>query len=225
MLKCPEQHEAAGRPGRPRAFDADWALDVALEMFLDRGYHETSLSALTAALDIARPSLYACFGNKEALYRQAIELYLRRHMILLREALAEPTLRKTVERLLRSTLANPKLAGGLAGFAGLLSAMPAETEFDELREQILVRQATFLRVLEARFAEAQNSGEMSSRVVPDALAFLLEALAHGLFDRAKGGASADELDRLVSVALAALEGVWGRAVPDAGAWGGENIVL
>ena len=53
--------------GRPRAFDEDAALKKAMEVFWSKGYDAASLSDLTAAMGINPPSLYAAFGNKEAL--------------------------------------------------------------------------------------------------------------------------------------------------------------
>ena len=61
--------------GRPRAFDVDEALDRALEVFWRQGYEGTALSDLTAAMGINRPSLYATFGNKEALFRKVLDRY------------------------------------------------------------------------------------------------------------------------------------------------------
>ena len=61
--------------GRPRAFDVDEALDRALEVFWRKGYEGASLPDLTEAMGINRPSLYAAFGNKEALFRKAIDRY------------------------------------------------------------------------------------------------------------------------------------------------------
>src|SRR5215467_10729184 len=61
--------------GRPREFDIELALDRAMELFWRKGYEGTSLSDLTDTLGITRPSLYAAFGNKEALFRRALERY------------------------------------------------------------------------------------------------------------------------------------------------------
>src|SRR5690242_20201777 len=70
----PARATRAGR-GRPRAFDSDAALDRAMEVFWSKGYEGTSMSDLTQAMGINRPSLYAAFGDKESLFRRAIERY------------------------------------------------------------------------------------------------------------------------------------------------------
>ena len=61
--------------GRPRAFDTARALDQALRVFWRHGYEGASLADLTAAMGINRPSLYAAFGNKETLFRRALDHY------------------------------------------------------------------------------------------------------------------------------------------------------
>src|ERR1700690_3933812 len=64
--------------GRPRAFDPEKALEAALRVFWKKGYEGTALSDLTAAMGINRPSIYATFGNKEALFRKALDRYSER---------------------------------------------------------------------------------------------------------------------------------------------------
>src|SRR3984893_11372302 len=61
--------------GRPREFDTEKALELATSLFWRKGYEGTSLSDLTATLGITRPSLYAAFGNKEALFRLVLDRY------------------------------------------------------------------------------------------------------------------------------------------------------
>jgi AcrR family transcriptional regulator len=70
------RNKSSGRLGRPRSFDIDGALDRALRVFWRKGYEGASLSDLTKAVGVNRPSLYAAFGDKEALFRKALDRYL-----------------------------------------------------------------------------------------------------------------------------------------------------
>ncbi|MBF6482277.1 TetR/AcrR family transcriptional regulator, partial [Nocardia cyriacigeorgica] len=88
--------------GRPRAFDRDVALRRAMEVFWEHGYEGASMTDLTSAMGINSPSLYAAFGGKEALFREAIELYGRTEGGLTARALREePTARAAIEAMLR----------------------------------------------------------------------------------------------------------------------------
>jgi AcrR family transcriptional regulator len=62
--------------GRPRAFDEGEVLDVAMRMFWDHGFDGTSIGELKDAMGINRRSIYAAFGNKEALFTAALERYV-----------------------------------------------------------------------------------------------------------------------------------------------------
>ena len=77
--------------GRPRQFNAEKALDAALMLFWRHGYEGTSLAALTTAMGINVPSLYAAFGNKETLFKKALDRYIQRPASYLPNALQEPT--------------------------------------------------------------------------------------------------------------------------------------
>src|SRR3954466_14672758 len=90
--------------GRPRAFDVDEALDKALKVFWRKGYEGATLPDLTRAMGINRPSLYAAFGSKEALFRKVIDRYVEGPASYVRAALAEPTARAVAERLLAGTI-------------------------------------------------------------------------------------------------------------------------
>src|SRR5262245_17109150 len=87
--------------GRPREFDMEKALDKALDVFWRNGYEGASIADLTAAMGINPPSLYAAFGNKEGLFRKALDRYVEQRTKFWNQALAEPTARGMVEYLLR----------------------------------------------------------------------------------------------------------------------------
>src|SRR3989475_12125719 len=85
------------RPGRPKAFDPDRALDAALRVFWEKGYEGTSLADLTAAMGINKPSLYATFGDKAALFRKVVDHYMRRQSTVWDEAFRLSTAKASVE--------------------------------------------------------------------------------------------------------------------------------
>jgi len=90
--------------GRPREFDVNEALTAALRVFWRRGYEGASMAELTAEMGIAKPSLYAAFGNKEELFKKALDLYEREKLDYVGKAMAQPTARKVAETMLRGAV-------------------------------------------------------------------------------------------------------------------------
>src|ERR1700761_6526385 len=86
--------------GRHREFDADKALDAALALFWRKGFEGTSYEDLCAATQVARPGLYAAFGNKQALFLRALDRYEAQVLGFMRDALDAPTARAVVEGIL-----------------------------------------------------------------------------------------------------------------------------
>ena len=94
---------AAAQRGRPRAFDPDAALERAMHVFWAKGYEGASLSDLTRAMRINRPSLYAAFGNKEQLFRKVLDRYVDGPLAYFGKALAAPKARDVVEQIFLGT--------------------------------------------------------------------------------------------------------------------------
>ena len=88
--------------GRPRNFDREQALDAALAVFWRDGYLGASLSALTEAMGINKPSLYAAFGNKADLYIEALDQYCRQQLFRHAQALADEDIKSGLRRFLQS---------------------------------------------------------------------------------------------------------------------------
>ena len=95
------KQDKPGTRGRPRSFDKERALDAALRVFWEKGYEGASLSDLTEAMGINRPSAYAAFGDKEALFRQVLERYENGPLAYMTAALNEPTARAAIARMTR----------------------------------------------------------------------------------------------------------------------------
>jgi AcrR family transcriptional regulator len=200
-----KQAPDVAKRGRPREFDEDRVLSAALDVFLSKGYVGASLSELTGAMRINRPSLYHCFKSKEQLFKRAIELHARRHLDYLQTALEAPTVREAAKRLLCGALTNREVAGGVRGFLGMLSSMPAESEVSAVRRAVAMHQAVAISALIKRLSRARDEGELSADAHPAALAYFLEALVHGIAVQERNGAPLADLEELVDVALGAID--------------------
>src|SRR5213596_239882 len=161
----------SGAPmGRPRAFDVDKALECALRMFWRKGFEGTSLSDLTRAMGINRPSLYAAFGNKEALFRKALDRYDDGPAAYVREALEEPTARAVVEALLRGAvdlLSCPRNPHGCLMVQGALSC---GSTANPIRRELATRRAAGEAAIRRRFKRAISDGDLPADTDADDLA-------------------------------------------------------
>src|SRR6476469_6641060 len=118
--------------GRPREFDVDEALAAALRVFWSKGYEGASLTDLTDAMGITRPSLYAAFGNKEALFRKALDLYEREKLEYTRAALEQPSARAVAEYIMRGALAAQTGSSEPHGCLGVISSMACGAEAESI---------------------------------------------------------------------------------------------
>jgi AcrR family transcriptional regulator len=192
---------AVATRGRPREFDADDALAAALRVFWTRGYEGASLTELTDAMGITRPSLYACFGNKEALFRKALDLYETEKLAYMHTAMEAPTARGVAERLLRGALANQSNSCDPKGCLGVISSVACGAEAETIKAEVVARRASSMAALIQRFERAKADGDLPDHVEADGLAHYLIALMQGLTVQAGSGAACADLGRMVDTAL------------------------
>ena len=189
--------------GRPRGFNADEMLDKVVNVFWQHGYEGTSMATLMAATGLNKPSLYAAFGSKEELFRSAFERYWQRQGEFTGKPLDEPNARAAVERMLLALVdsqTQPGLPHGcLAVHGGLVGSAASVGIRDELR----ARQARLQTVVQNRLTQAQAEGELASSVDVADLARYLNMVGQGAAVQAAGGATREELRRVVSVAMRA----------------------
>lgn len=190
--------------GRPRAFDPDQALGKALELFWRKGYEGTSLSELTEAMGINRPSLYAAFGNKEALFRKALDRYEAERMTAAVAALAEPQVRVAIERFLRVTIASQTAPEGPRGCLVVQGALPNGVEDDLVPRELSGRRAATQTAILKRLERAQSEGDLPADTDVTDLARYIFTVIEGLATQARDNASAEELNRVATIALRAL---------------------
>ena len=192
--------------GRPRDFNVDQALDRALAVFWRKGYEGASLSDLTRAMRINRPSLYAAFGNKEALFRKVLDRYAEGPAAYIRDSLAEPTAGAVVERLWRTAIDRLTDPGSPRGCLMVQSALACGDEAEPVRREVAARRAAVVVALRERFARAVAEGDLPALAAPAALARYVVAVNHGMAVQAVDGASREELEQVVEMALRTWHG-------------------
>lgn len=189
--------------GRPREFDIDQALDRALKVFWRKGFEGATLTDLTKAMRISRPSLYAAFGNKEALFRRAIDRYSEGPSSPVRDALAQPTARAVVEQLLRGSverITDPRNPPGCFLVQGALACSDSAAP---LRREMAKRRDAGVELLRERFQRAVDEGDLLPDTDPADLARYVATVMHGLAVQAAGGVPRSELERVVRIACCA----------------------
>jgi AcrR family transcriptional regulator len=187
--------------GRPREFDVDEALERAMRVFWEQGYEGASLTDLTAAMGITRTSMYAAFGNKEDLFRKALERYSAGPAAYATRALDEPTARAVAAAFLHGsvdTTTDLERPSGCLSVQGALAAAPADRAVQDLLADF--RNDACSR-LEGRFRRARDEGDLPPTSDPGLLARFLMTVSSGIAVQAAGGAGRDELHQVADLAL------------------------
>jgi AcrR family transcriptional regulator len=191
---------AAAR-GRPREFCVDHALAQALRVFWTKGYEGASLTDLTEAMGITRPSLYAAFGNKESLFRKALDLYEREKMAYIGQGLAQPTARKVAETMLRGALENVAGDDEPHGCMRVIASVACGPAAQSLHDEIIQRTEVFKQMMVDRFDRAKNEGDLPADIDTLGLTGVLVAWLQGISIQSNQGINRKDLERLIDTAL------------------------
>jgi AcrR family transcriptional regulator len=196
--------------GRPRAYDADTALAQAMSAFWQFGYSATSLDQLSDATDMNRPSLYAAFGDKRALYLQTLDSYTERSKEGIAKALdPQLSLAEGLQRFYDYALAAYQPSGDAARGCYLIGTAVTEALGDEeVRTRLGDALREFERMVAARIQQARHDGEIDATADPQALAMIALAVLYSMAIRARAGESRAVLK---SVAATAIDLICGRA--------------
>ena len=186
------------RRGGPRSFDRDQAVDIAMRLFWRHGYEGVSLNDLTAAIGIAPPSLYAAFGSKAGLYREALDRYsgLPRALSNIGET---ASLLETVETLLNravDAVTDPDEERGCMISSGMIQCSEDHGDLArELAERRGIMRDTITLKLES-WLDRNHAAPLSRYLV---------AVLQGLSVQARDGASREDLKQIASEVLAGIK--------------------
>jgi AcrR family transcriptional regulator len=187
--------------GRPRSFDINEALNRALEVFWRKGYEGTSISDLTHALGINPPSLFAAFGSKEDLFRQALDRYEAQQSSFWAEAMNASTAYEAIERLLKGSAEH--MSGGKTppGCLFVQAALCGGEDCEQIKHELAARRdAGFANIL-ARLKRGKREGDLPRDSDPVAIARFVTTVLHGMAVHAAGGASRKDLGQVAEIAL------------------------
>ena len=170
-----------------------------MHVFWAKGYEGASLSNLTRAMRINRPSLYAAFGNKEQLFRKVLDRYMDGPVAYFGKALAAPKARDVVEEIFLGTARmadDPRIPAGCLMVQGALACGDASVQ-----KEVAARRATTDAALRRRLQRAKREGDLPKNSDPAELAHYVMTVVRGMAVQSVGGASPDQLRGVAQLAL------------------------
>jgi AcrR family transcriptional regulator len=147
------------------------------------------------------PSLYAAFGNKETLFRKALEHYLESPASYMTNALKEPTARQVAEKVLSGSIKLATMPGGAGGCLLVRGAIATGPANEAISQQLNACRATGETLMRTRFERAIAEGDLPPGADPVQLARYLMTLNCGFSVQAAGGASRTQLEEVAAMAM------------------------
>ena len=189
---------------RPKTFDRTQMLDKAIELFWDRGYEATSINDLLDHLGIRRQSLYDTFGDKHALFLEALKRYEQRYNATIDILEGPASGKEAIERVFHTavqTLGQIKSPRGCLIVNTMVELAPHDEEVAQwIAESVAHTQQAFYRAL----MRAYEQGELQTQQDLLALARFLTAALQGLNMTARAISDPVQLQDIANVALSVL---------------------
>ena len=179
--------------GRPRTFDRNTAIIVAMEQFWRDGYEATTVAKLTEAMGITPPSMYAAFGDKDQLFHAAAACYVDTMNVSFEESLAQPTALDAIRDMLSRSGEAHTDAGTPPGC------------FLAIEPRLAEERAIMRKRLARRIEQGVADGDVRADADPEAIASYIMAVHAGMASRARDGGSSAEVLAIAGMGLQALE--------------------
>lgn len=202
----PKSQEPTPKRGRPRAYDPAAALDRITDTFWAGGFAGVSLDELAAATGMNRPSLYAAFGDKKAMYRSAIRNFRGRMLEKLgRDVPRDADIRTVLRGVLRGAL-DLYAADGPRGCMALCTIQAEAATDPDIRGDLAALVDAMDAAYRRRFERARKAGELPKNADPAALGRIAAAVQQSLAVRARAGQSPAALKRMIDDAVDVILG-------------------
>ncbi|WP_190821445.1 TetR/AcrR family transcriptional regulator [Saccharopolyspora pogona] len=199
--------------GRPRSFDREAALRTAMELFWERGYEATSLSDLTGAMGISSPSLYAAFGSKEDLFREAVGLYNGADEAVGERSLQrQPTARRAIEAMLRDNADAYVDPSTPRGCMVVLAATNCTPQNARIRDYLAECRRDDFRAVRARLDRGITDGDVPPGADLETISSFYLTVLQGLSIQARDGSSRETMHAVIDCAMLAWDGMVAAAV-------------
>jgi len=169
--------------GRPRSFDEAEALEKAIQVFWSKGYDGVTIDDLVDGMGVGKPSLYAVFGDKRAIFLRVLKAYAERKGASAAKALLSPqTLRDSLAGFLRYAVESATEKGSARGC--LMICVAPIVDDEEVRRFLQNAAAGGAALVEGRFRDAISAGEIQSDFPATERATQVTDIARGLTMRA-----------------------------------------
>lgn len=188
--------------GRPQKFKNDDAIHQAIEVFWTHGYEGTSLSNLTSALNMNRPSIYAAFGNKAQLFHLCLQTYMDEQLAFVDEAIKQTTLDEVIDTLFSKQI--DLLCENNRGCMLVQAALSCGEDSQVIKDELTEQRKLLEGKLRKRFQLAQLKKDLASANSPSAAAKYFTTIYQGISVQAASGATKKELTEVANLASKVL---------------------
>lgn len=187
--------------GRPKGFDVDDVIEKAMAVFWAKGYEGTSLSDLTKAMGINKPSLYATFGNKEQLFLKVVDQYEKRPCGFFHPALGQKDARSVISALLNGAAESLSDNSHPQGCMVIQSALTGSDSAESVKLALINRRLDSQKQLTERFAQAMQDGDLGGQYSAESIACYITTIIQGMAIQATNGATAEQLKQVADITL------------------------
>ncbi len=191
----------AKRRGRPPAFNHDDALEKAMQAFWEHGYEGTSMAVLMETMGMNKPSIYAAFGNKEALFRKALQKYVSGPSAFVKDAVSEPTARQVVSVLLTKAVELLTAQNTPRGCMIVQGALSCGPESEHIQQELICYRSNFEGSLKERFDLAKANSDLPKDANTATLAKYVAIIHQGISVQATSGATKNDLMAVIDVVM------------------------